>query len=464
MKNQQTPLCLLMLSMMLPQLNYSQATEFILENVTAAKQIEVLDINNDQLDDIIYSSGSQLYVKYKTGSLTFDAPVSIASGAMERFEFVDTDKDGDLDLLRAGGNDIFLHEHVGDQFEPGDEIGFVIGVKDFFVGDFNGDQWPDVVAGAGTDGLTNDKRLIYLQNQQNNDFAIDVLGTGLSFIWRVEGIDADEDHDLDILVNYSSQDIIRLYLNDGQGNFTLSDEMMADVPDGINTLETIDLNNDTYPDLVVGIVDWDNSPLYVFYNLPDLDWSRTTLRDFEHTGSYGSVTTKVVDFDQDGDRDIYYTNSYHSEVHVVINQSSGVPEDSLIYNDSDWGRIIQAIGAGKVNGDNRLDPVYYSYTSTEKYLATFIDLSSPTADIEVDTRSLVCFPNPSVNQFSLSHIFDTNDIFNITAFDVMGKSFPLERDHGTLQIRHALPPGWYFIRVETSHGPYLTNMVVKATQ
>lgn len=462
MKNQPTLAFLFALSMILPQLSFSQATEIILENVTAAKQIEVLDINGDQLDDIIYSANSQLYVKYKTGSLTFDAPVSIATGALERFEFVDTDRDGDLDLLRAGGNDIFLHEHVGDQFEPGDEIGFVIGVKDFFVGDFNGDQWPDVVAGAGTDGLTNDKRLIYLQNQQNNNFALDVLGTGLSFILRVEGIDADEDHDLDLLVYYSSQDIFRLYLNDGQGNFTLSDEMMADVPDGINTLETIDLNNDTYPDLVVGIVDWDNSPLYVFYNLPDLDWSRTTLRDFEHTGSYGSVTTKVVDFDQDGDDDIYYTNSYHSEVHVVINQSPGVLEDSLIYKDTEWGRIIQSIGAGKVNGDNRLDPVYYSYTSTEKYLATFIDLSTSTADVNVDTKSLVCFPNPSVNQFTFSNVIDADDILTITAFDVMGKSFPLQRGHGTRQISHALHPGWYFIRVETSHGNHLANLVVKA--
>jgi hypothetical protein len=433
----------------------SQATEIKLQDVAGAKQIEVIDINQDQQDDIVFSTGALLLVKYKNGT-GYDPYVTLANGSAERFQLVDTDKDGDLDILRAGTNYIYLHEHINGQYEDPVEVGYVIGVKDFFVGDFNGDQWPDIVAGAGTDGLQNDKRLIYLQNNQANNFGINVLGTNLSYILGVEGIDADEDQDLDLMVYFSSQGKFRMYTNDGQGSFTMAGEI--DAPEGVAFMESADLNQDAATDLVIGIRDWHNSILYVYYNQPDLAWSQSTIRNFEHTGSIGVVSTRVIDFDDDGDQDIYYTNSYFSELHVVINKPSGLT-DSLIYDENEWGRIIQAIGVGKVNNDHLLDAVYYSYTSSEKYLATVTDPTTAVYPVDIDFETLPCSPNPSINFFSIpDDILHLGDV-EMVAYDLTGLAIPLIPLNGI--VHHTLLPGFYVVMARVGNQSFVSKLIVE---
>ena len=234
----------------------------------------------------------------------------------------DFDRDGDNDIMfapdctdddkRQPPIKFFINEK-GEFYESDIEIenniGTISGTRTSIIGDYNGDLIPDV---------------FYIShNGHGYDFGVPaiLLSNGDKFVyselnwmekaWYSEGTsgDIDNDGDLDIVLSIDNG----LLLNDGYGNFTLVKDFVENYPGlGFGVPSLIDMNNDTYLDLIYrdydthrlvynlnGSFDYKNSielvmPEYYSDNIKiDLDIKDRVLVDYDKDGDIDIITVSI---------------------------------------------------------------------------------------------------------------------------------------------------------------------------
>jgi len=176
--------------------------------------------------------------------------------------------------------------------------------------------------------------------------------------------DFDNDGDIDV-VFVSEDDLINeYYINDGSGNFT---DVTGRIPvNGIsNAVESFDVNNDGYLDLIIG-----NNGIN---NLLLNDGSGAFIDDTANTDLGGRITQdlEAADVDNDGDLDLLMGNETFNEIYI----NNG---DGSFSNES--GNLFPGITAetrdlelGDVDNDGDLDLLvsnvtYFSSLNSQNYL------------------------------------------------------------------------------------------------
>jgi hypothetical protein len=107
---------------------------------------------------------------------------------------------------------------------------------------------------------------------------------------------------------------------------------------GVRKVEITDFNADGLPDILALITQGDEQ-LILFLNLGDLNFKAKTILRFPPV--YGSIYFELIDMDNDGDKDIIYTNGdnadysailkpYHG-VRIFLNDGEGNYEESWFY-------------------------------------------------------------------------------------------------------------------------------------
>jgi len=286
------------------------------------------DYNNDEYQDVFISSknnqNNNLYLNNTDGTFLKIASGDIVTngGDSECPTWGDYDNDGDLDLFVANWNQSnFLYNNNGDgSFErilSGDivnEVGRSIGSA---WGDYDNDGFLDLFVSNHYDDEN-----YFFKNWDEGSFQkienieiVENIGTSHGFSWA----DYNNDGHLDLFIANGGQNNF-LFRNNGDGTFYRA--LFGDiVNDGGNShgVSWGDYNNDGYMDLYV---------------------ANRGENDFLYTNNGGGTFTKVtngaivnnitnsigsswVDYDNDGDLDLYVVNTDNEDNCLFRNDGNG---------------------------------------------------------------------------------------------------------------------------------------------
>ncbi|MEM9849373.1 MAG: T9SS type A sorting domain-containing protein [Bacteroidota bacterium] len=158
--------------------------------------------------------------------------------------------------------------------------------------------------------------------------------------------DFDLDGDLDILFVTEDTPFHELLINDGNGKFTFINYDF-DTSNG-NAVAVLDLNADTYPDIIIGNTGQND----VYLNNQDLTFTKDNSRWSVNTE--GTQDFKLVDLDGDGDLDIVEGIDAGSN-NILINQNGFFVEENDRLPNLNIILETRKIALGDANGDGHID-------------------------------------------------------------------------------------------------------------
>ncbi len=326
--------------------------------------IAVADIDNDSDIDVLISGLnnnsariSELYLNDGSGSFSDTQNDTILDGVQDGdIAFYDVDYNGTQDLLLVGKNN--SNQNIAKLFSNNGSGIFnlltnssIAGVReaDVSFADINNDSFADIfVLGL------NDTRL-YTNNGKGEftrflaDSVFKTVSNG-----AVEFSDIDGDNDLDVLITGElyPAGLAEMYYNDGIGNFTF---VAGTAIDGGGTIALADIDGDSDLDAFMMGYNY-NFDYHAHIYLNDGEgnytlWDSTTILALEN------ATSDFADFDGDGDQDLLIsgglltsgarrTQLYKNNGSGVFTLVSGTPFVNVEFGD---------IEIGDIDGDNDLD-------------------------------------------------------------------------------------------------------------
>jgi enediyne biosynthesis protein E4 len=250
-------------------------------------------------------------------------------------------------------------------------------------GDVNGDNREDFYIG----GARNNPGVMFIQQADGSFKEIKQMAFEADKLSEDQGsifFDADGDGDLDLYVCSGSNEfstsseayIDRLYINDGNGHFTKSSQVLpTNVFESTSVVKAADFDQDGDMDLFVGVR---SHPFQ--YGVPQNGY----LLQNDGTGQFTNVTDQLapellkagmitdavwLDIDQDGDLDLVLVGDY-MPVKVFINESGKFTEKMNpidgVETNGWWNRIV----AADLDGDGDLDLVLGNHGLNSRFRAS----------------------------------------------------------------------------------------------
>lgn len=348
------------------------------------------DFNGDGKPDMVFGGGSsftEVTLRLGNGDGSFQPPITVGqadSSEVEDVAAADLNQDGKLDVivLCIGGTfDVFLGNGDG-TFQPGIATATTGSPRAMAVGDFNGDNRPDLAIGDSqgaveifnnTDGknlvlantvsidptkdilnvkagdfddtgivnlavLTSDAAYV-LWNDSNGGFKKVTL-TGYTNPAGLNVGDLNQDGMADILISYdchpnpqypgpkgpiSTCEGVDVFYGQGQHNTFQRHIITADTVGAARYLWAADVNGDGIGDLVAGTFDHNGSQtgLFIWLGHPDGSFDQSANR-FIATSS-GSGQLVVADFNRDGMIDFAQALPGDAQTQIYLNATNRAP-------------------------------------------------------------------------------------------------------------------------------------------
>mmetsp|Transcript_32715 Transcript_32715/g.74172 ORF Transcript_32715/g.74172 Transcript_32715/m.74172 type:complete len:657 (+) Transcript_32715:288-2258(+) len=303
--------------------------------------VSFADMNNDgHLDILRGGKDARIWISLNDGSDNFpdniEANVAWGTGVYREIlgyysvHGVDIDNDGDLDILATGQGAFYWLQNDDGSFAAGTDL--TPTCRSFHwcpysqyapaVADFNGDGYVDFILG---NSVYDPKKPQVFLNDGSGGFLSprDLAANSHTATTRdINTCDFDQDGNMDIVVAHLEGKHDRVYMNDGEAQFTA-----VDLPSTLD-LETFrnacgDLNGDGYPDLVMA----DGRSYPVFLN--DGTGNFPTMVDlFPNLGCCPN-SLALGDFDGDGHIDVYTNDNK-----IFLNTGNGTFGGPIIIHDN----------------------------------------------------------------------------------------------------------------------------------
>ena|GEM_PF-4097961 len=279
-----------------------------------------------------YNEVSQLYMNNGSGHYTLKSGTPFTNVVLGVSAFADIDNDGDQDLLITGSNSsvptriakLYTNDGLGN-FTLVSGTPFIgVYISDVAFADVDNDNDQDVLI-VGKDNSNNKICNLY----KNNGIGNYTLATGTPFnavdSCSIAFADIDGDMDQDVLIAGASSSglISELYRNDGSGNYTI----VTGTPFPVLLLPKIaftDIDNDTDLDLFFSGWDGVNNILNLYSNDGNGNYTLVTGTPFI---SVGHASINFADVDTNGTNDVllsgYNTQSSSRVTKLYTNDGNG---------------------------------------------------------------------------------------------------------------------------------------------
>ena len=245
-------------------------------------------------------------------------------------------------------------------------------------GDINGDGLEDLFVG----GASGQEASVYIQNENSFEKIDNDIWTKHKALEDIDALffDSDNDGDLDIYVvsggnefmPNSSTYLDRLYINDGNGNFTFRRELLPSNFESGSVVKAFDFDNDGDLDLFVGsrMKPWNYPEPASSYLLVNENGKFSNYNTDQFT-DLGLVTdAEWFDFDNDGDSDIVVVGEW-MPITVFKNQDGNFIKEEINTNlgcsSTGWWYSIEV---GDLNNDKIPDLIVGNLGLNYKYKAS----------------------------------------------------------------------------------------------
>lgn len=401
------------------------ATHLITNIVTA-------DINNDQLNDLIvtqkFSANSLIAFYLNEGNFSFGPETTIAAGNSQVTNIAvgDFNNDNWLDIVSIGdaNNEVTLYTNSALTFTAQVLDSFPFFESDVAALDVNNDTHLDIVAVGGT-------TFKVFKNNGSGSFTTETVSGPIEDFFDITAADIDADGFTDVITGGSN---ISVYKNTN-GNLQYDSTRSSQIPSSNNLfLRLVDLDNDGDADLFSednnssGARWMENDGNGNFSNLQIIDADATFIR----SGS-------LVDVDNDSDIDLLLLKDFN--VHFYANDGLGnFSTSTLIY---DAATTISVVNAADFNNDGFKDLIWSSNLSIQPN-----NLVTSTAEISPKHQTIRVYPNPSNgNQL----VLESSQAATATLFNLQGQIVrpTIQVTKGKNQLPfHSLPPQIYLLQIK----------------
>lgn len=449
--------CLILSLLSVIYLNAQDFIEHTIDEVSGSfTSIRLHDFDDDENVDIVatVNGSSQIMVWFGLGNGDFESPIIIENegGTPARdIELLDVNNDGNMDIVAVTNltfngltfERLAYYINNGDRtFEDAVEIepNFGSSVGNFFtVFDVNNDNLEDIVIRR----IFNPTSIVYYPNTGNGSFGepIEIINSNLR---EAFSNDFNDDGLKDIILGGG---IPELYINNGDATFSLSTEL-DDFPSAqfatltgsgqldTNQTEDIIFTNTNFID-TAGVLWYSNDGNANFTIQENI-----TNPDFE--GATYTIT-RVVDFNNDGNNDLvsgvlFNTNNPTTGIPIWMNDDNSDFTPSSVISTSD--NINNSLEVFDFNNDNKMDFIVGTFEGQLTWFENNLTLSVDDESI----TNLKISPNPSQGIYRITNNQNTVS-FTIDIYNTLGQKIMSIKNSDTIDLS-SQPSGIYFAKIE----------------
>lgn len=335
--------------------NFSESENNFLGVSSPSILFEDVDGDNDKDLFIAGYTGSYSYSKLyvNDGSGIFSETANTFEGiAIGSCAFSDVDNDEDFDLLITGENDdlicfskLYINDGIGNFEEVPETPLEAVRYSSIAFNDINGDNNEDLLITGENDNNDEIARL-YINNGSGSFTEINeesICGVSSS---SIEFADIDEDNDSDLLITGQSHSwlyVSLLYKNDGFGNFAICNGSPFE---GVyySSIATADIDGDFDKDLIIAGLGYSEGIVKLYTNDGVGNYSEVSDTPFVERAN----DVAFSDIDGDNDQDVFITG-YDS---TVLYKNDGTGDFIVVTNTPFESYYYSSVIFFDMDGDN----------------------------------------------------------------------------------------------------------------